>query len=220
MGMRTVVALTVALIPVFPYDISSMLSETAVLRVFASADWEITSPGTSEKSTRMKNTFLGFSVHESASAVIRTAICFEPRNGRLHVFMPPVTTTEDYIDLVAAVEDVATAMKMPIIIEGTPPPFDPRLDVIKVTPDPGVIEVNMHPVKTWKELVSNTTVLYEEARLTRLGSAPELAAQPAVDKRLGRGVRAGFAVFPDAGFDCTAFSVGGGFDAYARMIAP
>jgi uncharacterized protein (DUF2126 family) len=108
--------------------------------------------------------------HESASWIIRTAMCFEPRDGRLHVFMPPVTTTEDYIDLVAAIEDVATAMKMPIIIEGTPPPFDPRLNVIKVTPDPGVIEVNMHPVKTWKELVTNTTTLYEEARLTRLGT--------------------------------------------------
>ncbi len=107
---------------------------------------------------------------ESAAWIIRTAICFEPREGRLHVFMPPVETTEDYLDLISAVEDVATAMKMPIIIEGTPPPFDPRLNVIKVTPDPGVIEVNMHPVKKWSELVHNTKVLYEEARQTRLGT--------------------------------------------------
>ena len=107
---------------------------------------------------------------ESAAWIIRTAICFEPREGRLHVFMPPVETTEDYLDLVAAVEDVAAAMSLPIIIEGTPPPFDPRLNVIKVTPDPGVIEVNMHPVKKWSELVHNTKVLYEEARQTRLGT--------------------------------------------------
>ena len=107
---------------------------------------------------------------ESASWIIRTAICFEPRNGRLHVFMPPVVSTEDYLDLVAAVEDVAAALKMPVIIEGTPPPYDPRLQVIKVTPDPGVIEVNMHPVKQWDELVHNTKTLYEEARLTRLGT--------------------------------------------------
>ncbi|MBL9131399.1 MAG: transglutaminase family protein, partial [Verrucomicrobiaceae bacterium] len=107
---------------------------------------------------------------QSASWVIRTAVCLEPRNGRLHVFMPPVEKIEDYLDLVSAVEDVAAALKMPVIVEGTPPPYDPRINVIKVTPDPGVIEVNMHPVKKWDELVSNTKTLYEEARLTRLGT--------------------------------------------------
>ena len=107
---------------------------------------------------------------ESASWIIRTAICLEPRNGRLHVFMPPVVTTEDYLDLTAAIEDVAATLKMPVIIEGSPPPYDPRLQVIKVTPDPGVIEVNMHPVTKWDELVHNTKTLYEEARLTRLGT--------------------------------------------------
>ncbi len=107
---------------------------------------------------------------QSAPWIIRTAICFEAREGRLHVFMPPVETAEDYLDLVAAVEDVAASLKMPIIVEGSPPPFDPRLNVIKVTPDPGVIEVNMHPVKTWDDLVYNTKSLYEEARLSRLGT--------------------------------------------------
>ena len=107
---------------------------------------------------------------ESAGKVIRTAVCIEPREGRLHIFMPPVEKVEDYLDLLTAIEEVASALKMPVIIEGTPPPYDPRLNVLKVTPDPGVIEVNMHPVKTWTDLVHNTKTLYEEARLTRLGT--------------------------------------------------
>ncbi|MES2738195.1 MAG: transglutaminase family protein [Verrucomicrobiota bacterium] len=107
---------------------------------------------------------------ESAPWIIRTALCIEAREGRLHVFMPPVEEVEDYLDLVAAVEDVAATLKMPLIVEGTPPPYDPRLQVLKVTPDPGVIEVNTHPVKTWNELVENTQVIYDEARQTRLGT--------------------------------------------------
>jgi len=107
---------------------------------------------------------------ESANWVVRTAICVEPRDGRLHVFMPPVTTAEDYLDMIAAVEDTAAALKMPVVLEGELPPHDPRLDYIKVTPDPGVIEVNVHPAKSWDDLVKNTTTLYEEARLARLGT--------------------------------------------------
>jgi uncharacterized protein (DUF2126 family) len=107
---------------------------------------------------------------EAARGVIRTALCVEPRHGRLHVFMPPVPETGDYLDLVAAVEATARALKMPVIIEGTPPSSDPRLNHIKVTPDPGVIEVNLHPAHDWTELVAQTTTLYEEARQSRLGT--------------------------------------------------
>ena len=107
---------------------------------------------------------------ESAPWIIRTALCVEPREGRLHVFMPPVERVEDYLDLVAAVEATAAELHLPITLEGDPPPRDRRLNQIKVTPDPGVIEVNIHPAASWDEMVSTTTALYEEARLARLGT--------------------------------------------------
>ena len=107
---------------------------------------------------------------ESAPWIIRTALCVEPRDGRLHIFMPPVERTEDYLDLIAGIETTAAETGLPVVIEGETPPRDPRLNKLAVTPDPGVIEVNMHPSKTWEELVERTTVLYEEARQTRLGT--------------------------------------------------
>jgi uncharacterized protein (DUF2126 family) len=107
---------------------------------------------------------------ESAAWTVRTALCVEPRHGRLHVFMPPVRTAEDYLDLVGAIEATAAALATPVIVEGEPPPDDPRLVHLKVTPDPGVIEVNLQPATRWTELTELTTTLYEEARLSRLGT--------------------------------------------------
>jgi uncharacterized protein (DUF2126 family)/transglutaminase-like putative cysteine protease len=107
---------------------------------------------------------------QSAPWIIRTAMCVEPRDGRLHVFMPPVERAEDYLDLIAGIETVVKEMGVPVIIEGETPPKDPRLNKLAVTPDPGVIEVNLHPSKTWDELVERTEILYEEARQMRLGT--------------------------------------------------
>ena len=107
---------------------------------------------------------------ESAAWIARPALCIEPRDGKLFVFMPPVEYLADYLDLVAAIEDTAAYLKMPVLLEGYTPPFDPRLNVLKVTPDPGVIEVNVHPAASWDELVQTTTALYHLARECRLGT--------------------------------------------------
>jgi uncharacterized protein (DUF2126 family) len=101
---------------------------------------------------------------------IRTALCVEARAGTLCVFMPPVRTLEDYLDMITAIERAVEVLDVAVVIEGYLPPYDPRIHVIKVTPDPGVIEVNIHPTSTWAELVHNTNVLYDEARNSRLGT--------------------------------------------------
>jgi uncharacterized protein (DUF2126 family) len=101
---------------------------------------------------------------------VRTAISIEPREGVLRIFMPPLEKLEDYLDLLARIEAAAKALKLPVQIEGYPPPQDSRLNVIKVTPDPGVVEVNIQPAKSWREAVDITTTLYNEARHNRLSA--------------------------------------------------
>ena len=107
---------------------------------------------------------------ESAAQVTRTAMSAEPRDGRLYIFMPPVVALEDYLELVCAIEDTALEMKLPVILEGYEPPKDPRLALLRVTPDPGVIEVNIHPAHSWGELVDQATHLYQSAHETRLST--------------------------------------------------
>jgi len=123
---------------------------------------------------------------ESAHWITRSALCVEVRNpdrasgpkveaegpggGVMYVFMPPLTVLDDYLDLLAAVESTAAELGMPIVLEGYPPPRDPRLKVLQVTPDPGVIEVNIHPASSWPQLVDHTEFLYQAAHETRLST--------------------------------------------------
>ena len=105
---------------------------------------------------------------ESAAELTRTSMCAETRNGVLYLFMPPTRELEHYVELVAAVEAAAEALAQPVILEGYEPPGDPRVGSFRVTPDPGVIEVNIHPSADWHGLADRTTFLYQAAHECRL----------------------------------------------------
>ena len=107
---------------------------------------------------------------ESASWLTRTALCAEARDGRLYLFMPPLAKVEEYLELVGVIEATAEELKCPVLLEGYEPPHDPRLANFRITPDPGVIEVNVQPSSSWDELVERTEFLYEQARETRLST--------------------------------------------------
>ena len=104
------------------------------------------------------------------SELVRTALAVEARDGHVCVFLPPLSDGGDYAALIAAIEVAATKTKQAIRLEGYAPPFDPRINVIKVTPDPGVIEVNVHPATSWDHAVDITTAVYEEAAKIGLGA--------------------------------------------------
>lgn len=104
----------------------------------------------------------------SEKQVIRPALSVEARDGRLHVFLPYTTKLVDYLDLVAAIEDTSLYLQKPVWIEGYAPPSDPRLHSFSITPDPGVIEVNLPPAGNWEELKRINSVVFEEARSARL----------------------------------------------------
>ena len=101
---------------------------------------------------------------------VRTALALEPRDGHLCVFLPPLADGGDFAALIAAIEATAAHTRLPVRLEGYAPPYDARLSVIKVTPDPGVIEVNVHPATSWRDAVKTTSAVYEEAQAIGLGA--------------------------------------------------
>jgi uncharacterized protein (DUF2126 family) len=108
------------------------------------------------------------STAETATELIRPSLCVEAREGRVHVFLPYASKLADYLDMVAAVEDTCQYLHQPVWLEGYGPPSDPRMRSFSVTPDPGVLEVNLPPAGNWDELQKLNAVLFEEARQNRL----------------------------------------------------
>ncbi len=104
------------------------------------------------------------------AGLIRTSICVEVRNGTLHIFYPPIHYLEQFLDLTTTIETVAGKLGFPVVLEGYEPPGDARMQHFKITPDPGVLEVNVHPAESWRELVEINQAVFEEARNTRLTS--------------------------------------------------
>jgi uncharacterized protein (DUF2126 family)/transglutaminase-like putative cysteine protease len=135
--------------------------------------------GESEEDKKQKNKHLPFQEEKEKREeykpayelfTIKTALVAEIREGKIHLFLPPVERVEHYLDLLAAIELTAEELQIPVIIEGYAPPKDNRIEKLMVTPDPGVIEVNIHPAKSWKEVVTNYNILFEAALASRLGS--------------------------------------------------
>lgn len=102
--------------------------------------------------------------------VVKTACCIELQEGKIKVFMPPLKYAEHYLDLLASIEAAAEKCGLKVVIGGYEPPHDNRLTKLSLSPDPGVLEVNIHPAKTWKEIVNNYDILFEQATLSRLGT--------------------------------------------------
>jgi uncharacterized protein (DUF2126 family)/transglutaminase-like putative cysteine protease len=99
-----------------------------------------------------------------------TAMVAEVRDGLLYVFMPPTEALDHFVDLIGRVHDAAAKTGCPVVIEGYDPPPDPRLTSTTITPDPGVIEVNIAPTASFAEQSRQLETLYEEARLARLST--------------------------------------------------
>jgi uncharacterized protein (DUF2126 family) len=92
------------------------------------------------------------------------------RDGLLYIFVPPTEALEDFVDLIGRIEAAAATVDCQVVVEGYGPPPDSRLQSMSVTPDPGVIEVNVAPTPSFAAQKAQLETLYEQARLARLST--------------------------------------------------
>ncbi len=143
---------------------------------------------------------LSASFAKDKSGLIRSALCAEVRSGALYLFLPPLSYIEHFLELIAAIENVAATLNIPVVLEGYSPPADIRISQFSVTPDPGVIEVNVHPARNWEELKAITGTVYEEARTTRLSAEKFLVDGRRVGTGGGNHIVVGAAIPADSPF--------------------
>ncbi|MEQ8955695.1 MAG: transglutaminase family protein, partial [Gammaproteobacteria bacterium] len=105
-----------------------------------------------------------------SETIFQTALCCQVREGRLYLILPPVSRLAHYIELLQEIEETAAELRIPVVLEGYHPPRDRRLSRLLITPDPGVIEVNVHPASNWEQLLEIISNLYDIAREQRLGT--------------------------------------------------
>jgi uncharacterized protein (DUF2126 family) len=125
---------------------------------------------TARQATTLDSPFSAPGLYESATGTVRTALCVEPREGRLRVFLPPLPSLEAFVELIAALERCCELTQLRVQLEGYPPPRDPRLRSFQITPDPGVIEVNVPPVERFTDLVAQMELLDRVSREQGLAS--------------------------------------------------
>ncbi|HEY1418666.1 MAG TPA: transglutaminase family protein [Myxococcaceae bacterium] len=94
---------------------------------------------------------------------VRTALCVEGREGELRVFLPPLARAEDFLGLVEVLDGVRAETGLPLLLEGYIPPRSPLLRRFSVTPDPGVLEVNVPPAASGREHAGILEATFEAA---------------------------------------------------------
>lgn len=99
---------------------------------------------------------------------IRTALALEPRDGELWVFLPPLPRFEDFCALVAALDAARVETGLRCHLEGYGPPPSPNLRRFAVTPDPGVLEVNLPPAYDSREAAALHATVFDAALATGL----------------------------------------------------
>ncbi|MGZ3422858.1 MAG: transglutaminase family protein [Polyangiales bacterium] len=111
---------------------------------------------------------LALRAYVKSGGSVRTALSVEARAhggaSSLHVFLPPLSTAEDFFELLAIVDDARTACDVEdVVLEGYGPPSGPALFKFAVTPDPGVLEVNLPPTTSLREYTELVDQVFDAA---------------------------------------------------------